>query len=74
TISALKSVSEITECHFITGSYNIFIKVYCTDNEHLMRVIFDKLYRIEGITSTETFISLIEPFSRQVNVDDIDIK
>ena len=65
---------SITECDFITGAYNMIIKVYCTDNEHLMRVIFDKLYHIEGIASTETFISLLQPFNRQVNVDNIDIK
>ena len=73
-IEALRGISEITECDFITGAYNMIIKVYCTDNEHLMRVIFDKLYHIEGIASTETFISLLQPFNRQVNVDNIDIK
>ncbi len=74
TIEALKRIPEITECHFITGAYNIMIKVYCTDNEHLMHVIFDKIYKVSGIKSTETFISLIQPFSRQVNVDNIEIK
>ncbi len=43
TIEKLRAINEITECHFITGEYNILTKVYCTDNEHLMRVLFDKL-------------------------------
>jgi Lrp/AsnC family transcriptional regulator for asnA, asnC and gidA len=74
TIEKLRAINEITECHFITGAYNIFLKVHCTDNEHLMRVIFDRLYHIDGISSTETFISLNQPFSRQVNVDGIDLR
>lgn len=34
TVEKLRQVPEITECHFITGKYNILVKLYCTDNEH----------------------------------------
>lgn len=39
TMEKLRDVPEIVECHFITGSYNILAKLYCLDNEHLMRTI-----------------------------------
>lgn len=68
TVNELKQIPEITECHFITGRYNILIKIYCTDNEHLMKTIFDRVLKIQSISTTETFISLDESFSRQVNV------
>ena len=42
---------------------------YCLDNEHLMRTIFDGILRIQGVSTTETYISLQEVFQRQVNVD-----
>lgn len=60
------------EAHFITGSGNILVKLYCVDNEHLMRTIFDGILRIQGVASTETQISLQEAFQRQVNIDFIE--
>ena len=35
TVEKLKQIPEIVECHFITGTYNVFVKLYCLDNEHL---------------------------------------
>ena len=72
TMEKLRDVPEIVECHFITGSYNILAKLYCLDNEHLMRTIFDGILRIPGVSTTETFISLQEAVQRQVNVDFIE--
>lgn len=71
-VQSLKEVPEIVECHFITGTGNLLVKLYCVDNEHLMRTIFDGILRIPGIASTETNISLREAFSRQVNIDFIE--
>ncbi len=68
-IEALREIPEVVECRFITGKYNILSKVFCRDNEHLMRTIFERILTIPGITTTETFISLSEAFSRQVSVD-----
>ncbi len=68
-VEELKKIPEIVECHFITGKGNLLAKVYCVDNEHLMRTIFDHILSIEGVSDTETSISLREAFSRQVNID-----
>lgn len=68
TVQSLKDVAEIVECHFITGEYNMMMKLYCLDNEHLMRTLFDKILPIPGVIKTETFISLKEAFSRQIDV------
>ncbi|MDR0907916.1 MAG: Lrp/AsnC ligand binding domain-containing protein [Rikenellaceae bacterium] len=70
TVETLRNVPEVVECYFLTGKYNLLIKVYCRDNEHLMHTIFDKILTVQGITTTETFISLDETFARQVNIDD----
>ena len=72
TMDRLKEVPEIVECHFITGAYNILAKLYCLDNGHLMRTIFDGILSIPGVATTQTYISLQEAFQRQVNVDFID--
>lgn len=72
TVEKLKQIPEIVECHFITGTYNVFVKLYYLDNEHLMKTIFDGIVRIQGISTTQTYISLFEAFQRQVNVDFIE--
>ena len=72
TVERLKEISEIVECHFVTGGGNILVKLYCVDNEHLMQTIFEGILRIQGVAATETTISLDESFQRQVNIDFIE--
>lgn len=73
TVERLKEISEIVECHFVTGGGNILVKLYCVDNEHLMQTIFEGILRIQGVAATETtIISLDESFQRQVNIDFIE--
>ncbi len=64
----LKAIPEIVECHYTTGQYAIFIKVYARDNEHLRDLLSDKVQKIRGVASTETFISLDETFKREVPI------
>lgn len=64
----LSAINEIVECHYTTGQYAIFIKVYARDNEHLKEILSEKIQRIPGVSSTETFISLEETFKRQVPI------
>lgn len=68
TIKAFKEIPEVVECHFITGEYNMMVKVYCTDNKHLMETIFKRILPIDGVQKTETFISLLQSFSRQIDI------
>ena len=68
----IKLIPEIVECHFITGTYTAMVKLYCVDNEHLMRTIFDNILRIPGVTNTQTYISLNEMFSREPHIGYLD--
>lgn len=69
-IENLKHVSEIVECHFVTGRSAILLKVYCFNNEHLMQVILNTIQKIPYVQSTDTMISLDEAFERQIWVKD----
>ena len=31
----LKAIPEVVECHYTTGQYDMFIKVYAKNNHHL---------------------------------------
>ncbi len=68
-VKELKEIPEITQCHYITGGYSIFIKVYTRNNEDLKHVLGEKLQAIPGIERTETFISLEESFNRQLPLE-----
>jgi Lrp/AsnC family transcriptional regulator for asnA, asnC and gidA len=65
-VEELRKIPEITQCHYITGGYSIFIKIFTRDNEDLKHVLHDKVQAIPGISRTETFISLEESFNRQI--------
>ena len=67
-IAKFKDIPEIIECHYTTGNYSLFIKVYTKDNEHLRVILTDTIQNIEGITRTETLISLEESINRQIPV------
>ena len=68
-VEKLKLIPEIVECHYTTGQYAIFAKVYAKDNEHLKTILSGRIQKIPGIASTETFISLEESFKRTIPVN-----
>jgi Lrp/AsnC family transcriptional regulator for asnA, asnC and gidA len=65
-VEQLREIPEITQCHYITGGYSIFIKIFTRNNEDLKHLLVDKVQAIKGISRTETFISLEESFNRQL--------
>ena len=69
-ITQLKKISEIVECHFVTGKAALLLKVYCFDNDHLMNILLNTIQNIPYIQSTETMISLDQAIERQVWVKD----
>jgi Lrp/AsnC family transcriptional regulator for asnA, asnC and gidA len=66
-VAALRKVPEVVECHYTTGKYDMFIKMYARNNHHLMKIIHDRLQGI-GIARTETLISFTEGLHRQVPI------
>lgn len=73
-VDEMKKIPQIIECHYTTGQYAIFIKIYAKSNEHMKYILHDKLQAIEGIASTETIISLEESFKRQITIDDMEVE
>ncbi len=67
-VKALEKIPEVLECHYTTGNWSILIKVLCKDNEHLMHVLNKHIQQIEGVSRTETFISLNQQIDRQITI------
>lgn len=64
---ALKEIPEVVECHYTTGQYDLFIKIYAKNNQHLLSIIHNKLQL--GLARTESLISFKEAFKRQIPID-----
>ena len=67
-VSQLKKIPEVVECHYTTGNWSILIKILCKNNEHLMQLLNHNIQSIEGVSRTETFISLHQQINRQINI------
>ncbi len=67
-VKELEKIPEVLECHYTTGDWSILIKVLCRDNEHLMQLLNRKIQQIEGVSRTETFISLAQQIDRQISI------
>ena len=69
-VESLKNIPEVVEVHFTTGKYDMLIKVYAHNNDHLLDILLNKLQRI-GLTRTESLISFKEVVRRQLPIDGI---
>ncbi len=67
-VKKLEKIPEVIECHYTTGNWSILIKILCEDNQHLMNVLNHKIQTIEGVSRTETFISLNQQIKRQIQI------
>lgn len=65
-IHSLKQISEVVECHFVTGKHSLLLKLYCTNHDHLMEILISTIQNIPGVLRTETMISLDQAIERQV--------
>lgn len=66
-VDELKRMPEVVECHYTTGDYDMFIKIYAFNNHHLLNIIHDKLQPL-GLARSETIISFNTAFDRQLPV------
>lgn len=68
-VEALKEIPEVVECHYTTGGFDMFIKIYAYNNHHLLTVIHDKLQPL-GLSRSETIISFNEAINRPIAIID----
>jgi Lrp/AsnC family transcriptional regulator for asnA, asnC and gidA len=67
-VEAIDKIPEIVECHYTTGKYDLFVKVYAKNNRHLLEIIHSKLQPL-GLARTETLISFREVFRKHIPID-----
>ncbi len=67
-VENLRQIPEVVECHFTTGQYDMFIKLYARNNDHLLHIIHEDLQHL-GLARTESLISFKEVFKRQIPIE-----
>lgn len=68
-VAALRKIPEVVECHYTTGGYDLFIKIYAINNHHLLNIIHDKLQPL-GLSRSETVISFNAVIDRPLPILD----
>ena len=66
-VEALKKIPEVVECHFTTGQYDIFIKLFAKNNDHLLDILQNQIQGL-GLARTETLISFKQVFRRPIDI------
>ena len=69
-VEALKKIPEVVECHYTTGGFDMFIKIYAVNNHHLLNIIHDKLQPL-GLSRSESIISFNAAINRQLPIMDL---
>lgn len=70
-VKELRKIPEVVECHYTTGGFDMFVKIYAANNHHLLTIIHDKLQPL-GLSRSETIISFHEAINRQIPILDIE--
>lgn len=66
-VKQLEEIPEVLECHYTTGNWSVLLK-YCAKTMSTSCTCLIKIQAIEGVSRTETFISLNQQIERQIQV------
>lgn len=69
-LEELKKIPEVVECHYTTGDFDMFIKLYARNNHHLLNIIHDRLQPL-GLASSQTLISFHSAINRQLPIAEL---
>ena len=72
-VEELKKIPEVVECHYTTGGFDMFIKIYARNNHHLLNIIHDKLQPL-GLSRSETVISFNAAINRQISISELPVE
>ena len=69
-VEELKKIPEVVECHYTTGGYDLFIKLFARNNHDLLTIIHDRLQPL-GVSRSETIVAFNAVIDRQLPVRDL---
>ncbi len=72
-VEKLRDIPEVTECHYTTGGFDMFIKIYARNNHHLLNTIHDRLQPL-GLSRSETIVSFNAVIDRQLPIPEAELE
>ncbi len=57
-LEAVTALSEVLECHHITGDYSYLLKIRARDMTHLERLVTDSIKSVPGAVRSNTVLAL----------------
>ena len=54
----IAALEEVIYLIVVSGAYDIIAEVVCRDQKHLLQFLTERLYKIEGVRETESFMHL----------------
>ncbi|WP_378188060.1 Lrp/AsnC family transcriptional regulator [Aquimarina sp. W85] len=70
-VQGLEKIKEIVECNYVSGYYAIFILIYALDNQHLRKILYEEVHKIDGVAGTDSFICFDTNFKKPISLDAI---
>ena len=67
-VEKMKQLPEIVEVHYTTGDFALLVKVTTSSIKAFHELLAQKLQKIPGISSTESFVVLDSPIQREVKL------
>jgi DNA-binding Lrp family transcriptional regulator len=64
-LRAFHAIPEVEDVAVVAGSMDLLARVRLRDHAHLRSLMFDQVWKIPGVTRTETFLSLGEMPAKQ---------
>ncbi|MFB6251313.1 MAG: Lrp/AsnC family transcriptional regulator [Halobellus sp.] len=57
-VNRLRNIEGVQEIHLTTGEWDVVLRVYAEDTDHLRELMFDNIARIEGFSRSQTMVIL----------------
>jgi Lrp/AsnC family transcriptional regulator for asnA, asnC and gidA len=54
----IAALDEVIYLIVVSGAFDIMIEIVCRDQNHLLQFLTERLYKIEGVRETESFMHL----------------
>jgi len=59
-ITAIRALPEAEQMSVVTGSLDLLVRLRVRDHAHLRELLLSKIFQINGVQRTETFLSLAD--------------
>jgi Lrp/AsnC family transcriptional regulator for asnA, asnC and gidA len=54
----ISSFDEVVYLVIVSGAYDIFVEVFCEDHSRLLDFLSNKLYKVDGVRQSESYMHL----------------